>query len=111
MSKQAPHVAALKQAFHEKFNLRANVRNAAGNLRPCLFFTVPAFASQEHPDRPLLVAIGAWLEANGFYQCHDYHCQGLLSLPSGWTCWKGGAEVLVQYHQSLVQGAGKLTVP
>lgn len=106
MSKQAPHVAALKRAFHDKFNLRANVRNAAGAQRPCLYFSVPALAAQDHPDRVFLVSIGAWLESKGFYQCHDYGCQGLLSLPSGWTCWKGGAEVLVQYHPTLVQGGG-----
>ena len=104
MSKQAPHVAALKRAFVAKFTMRANVRNASGSLRPCLFFSVPHLAAQDHPDRVLLVRIGAWLESNGFYQCHDYHCQGLLSLPSGWTCWKGGCEVLVEYHPTLVQG-------
>ena len=44
----------------------------------------------------LLVRIGGWLEANGYYLCHDYGRQGLLSSPAGWTCWDGGAVVLVR---------------
>jgi len=105
MTRQAPHVAALKRAFHAHFNLRANVREAAGPLRPCLYLSIPSLADQAHADRVFLVQAGAFLETHGFYQCHDYACVGLLSSPSGWTCWKGGHTVLVQYHPNRVQSA------
>lgn len=97
MSKQAPHVAALKAAFLDAYGMKINARIAGGSLRECLVLAVPALALSEQSDRAQLVEIGAWLEARGFYLCHDYHRQGLLSAPSGWTCWNGGVSVLVRY--------------
>lgn len=97
MTKQATHVVALKAAFFQSFDRRANVRHVGPVAAGCLKFSVPALSGLEHPDRALLVRIGAWLETQGFYQCHDHYRQGLLSAPSGWTCWQDGFTVLVRY--------------
>lgn len=97
MTKQATHVVALKAAFSQAFDRRANVRQVGLSAAACLKFSVPSLSELEHPDRALLVRIGAWLETQGFYQCHDHYRQGLLSAPSGWTCWQDGVTVLVRY--------------
>lgn len=97
MTKQATHVVALKAAFSQAFDRRANVRYTGPRAAGCLKFSVPSLAGQKHPDRALLVRIGAWLESEGFYQCHDHFRQGLLSGPSGWTCWQDGFAVLVRH--------------
>lgn len=98
MTKQAPHVVALKAAFLDAFGLKLNARRLVGSkYANCLRLAVPEFAGGEGGDRALLVRIGGWLEANGYYLCHDYGRQGLLSSPAGWTCWDGGAVVLVRF--------------
>lgn len=97
MNKQAPHVVALKAAFLDAYEMKLNVRKAGGSLRECLILTVPALRGREEVDRAQLVELGGWLEERGYYLCHDFHRQGLLSSPAGWTCWNGGATVLVRY--------------
>lgn len=98
MTKQAPHVVALKAAFLETFGLKINVRNAGGSLRDCLYMAVPSFRESEQTDRALLIELGGWLETRGFYLCQDHGRVGLLSSPSGWTCWNGGVSVLIRYN-------------
>lgn len=97
MTKQAPHVVALKAAFLKAYGLKLNVRIAGGSWRDCLVLAVPSFRQSDQTDRALLVEIGGWLETQGFYLCQDYGRVGLLSSPSGWTCWNGGVSVLVRY--------------
>ena len=97
MNKQAPHVVALKAAFFDAYEMKLNVRKAGGSLRECLILTVPDLRGREEVDRAQLVELGGWLEERGYYLCHDFHRQGLLSSPAGWTCWNGGATVLVRY--------------
>ncbi|MCE1119128.1 hypothetical protein [Pseudomonas sp. NMI795_08] len=100
MTKQAPHVLALKAAFLSQFGFKLSVRSGAGSQRDCLLLSVAAFAEQQEIDRARLVDLGGWLERRGFYQCHDYGYQGLLSSPAGWTCWNGGVSVMVRYRES-----------
>lgn len=97
MTKQDQHLIALKAAFLDAFSLKLNARKLGGSKHDCLRLAVPGFALGEGGDRALLVKIGGWLEAQGYYLCHDYGRQGLLSSPAGWTCWDGGAVVLVRF--------------
>lgn len=97
MTKQAPHVAALKAAFLDAFAMKLNARQAGGSKRDCLRLSIPDFLKAEEVDRAQLVMLGGWLEARGYYLCHDFARQGLLSSPAGWTCWEGGAVVMVRY--------------
>lgn len=97
MTKQAPHVTALKADFLKKYEMKLNVRMAGGSLRDCMILAVPDFRRSDQSDRALLIEIGGWLETQGFYLCQDYGRVGILSSPSGWTCWNGGASVLVRY--------------
>jgi hypothetical protein len=97
MTKQAPHVAALKAAFFERYAIQLNVRIAGGTQRDCLMLAVPEFRKQTEVDRVQLVGIGIWLEAQGYYLCEDYGRVGLLASPSGWTCWHDGVSVKVRY--------------
>ena len=97
MTKQAPHVVALKKAFFDRYAIQLNVRMAGGSQRGCLVLAVPEFRKLPEVDRVQLVDIGIWLEAQGYYSCEDYGRVGLLASPSGWTCWHGGASVKVRY--------------
>lgn len=97
MTKQSPHVMALKADFLNQYGFKLNARMAGGSLRECLILSIPEFRKAERSDRSKLVEIGGWLETRGFYLCQDYGRAGLLSSPSGWTCWNGGVSVLVRY--------------
>lgn len=101
MTKQAPHVVALKVAFSEHYALQLNARLAGGARRDCLVLTVPAFKQRAEIDRTLLIDIGIWLESRGYFLCHDYGRVGLLSSPSGWTCWDSGVSVMVRHYPPL----------
>ena len=97
MTKQAPHVVALKAAFFERYAIQLNVRIAGGSQRDCLVLAVPEFRKRAEVDRAQLVEIGVWLEAQGYYLCEDYGRVGLLASPSGWTCWHHGSSVKVRH--------------
>lgn len=99
MTKQASHVVVLKANFLKMYGMKLNVRVAGGSYRDCLALAVPAFRQSDQTDRALLIEIGEWLETHGFYLCQDYGRVGLLSSPSGWTCWNGGVSVLVRYFK------------
>lgn len=99
MTKQAPHVLALKADFLARFGFKLSVRTLSGSQHGCLLLSVAEFSKQLETDRARLVDLGGWLEGQGFYQCHDYGFQGLLSSPSGWTCWNGGVSVVVRYRK------------
>jgi hypothetical protein len=96
MTKQAPHVVALKVAFFERYAIQLNARIAGGSQRDCLVLAVPAFRKRAEVDRSQLIDIGIWLEAQGYYLCEDYGRVGLLASPSGWTCWNAGVSVKVR---------------
>lgn len=96
MTKQAPHVVALKAAFFERFAIQLNARIAGGSQRDCLVLAVPAFRKRVEIDRSQLIDIGIWLESQGYYLCEDYGRVGLLASPSGWTCWNAGVSVKVR---------------
>ncbi len=83
MTKQAPHVVALKAAFWNTYGLKVNVRIAGGSLRDCLILAVPEFRKSDETDRAMLIEVGGWLEEQGFYLCQDYGRVGLLSSPAG----------------------------
>ena len=97
MTRQAPHVVALKAAFLECFGHKLNVRQCGGALAGCLLLSVPVLTRRAEIDRAELVAVGGWLEARGYFLCQDHGRQGLLSSPAGWTCWNGGVSVQVRY--------------
>lgn len=97
MTKQAPHVVALKAAFFDRYAIQLNVRIAGGAQRDCLVLAVPEFRKSTEIDRLRLINIGIWLEAQGYYLCEDYGRVGLLASPSGWTCWNAGVSVKVRY--------------
>lgn len=96
MTKQAPHVVALKAAFFERYAIQLNARIAGGSPRDCLVLAVPAFRKRVEIDRSQLIDIGIWLESQGYYLCEDYGRVGLLASPSGWTCWNAGVSVKVR---------------
>jgi hypothetical protein len=96
MTKQAAHVVALKAAFFERYGFSINARIAGGSQRDCLVLAVPNFRQRAEVDRALLIEIGIWLEAQGYYLCEDYGRVGLLASPSGWTCWNAGVSVKVR---------------
>jgi hypothetical protein len=98
MTKQDPSVVALKAAFFERYAIQLNARIAGGSQRDCLILAVPEFRKRVEVDRVLLVEIGVWLEAQGYYLCEDYGRVGLLASPSGWTCWHHGVSVKVRRH-------------
>lgn len=104
MNKQAPHIAALKAAFLETYGMKLNARKAGGRLHSCYLLSIPELKAAPEVDRALLVEIGGWLEQRAFFQCHDFHRQGLLSSPAGWTCWEGGAVVLVRHWPQSAAG-------
>ncbi|MCD5980528.1 hypothetical protein [Pseudomonas quasicaspiana] len=97
MTKQAPHVVALKAAFFKRFEMQINARIAGGSQRDCLVLAVPEFRQRPEIDRALLIDIGIWLESRGYYLCEDYGRVGLLASPSGWTCWNAGVSVKVRF--------------
>ena len=97
MTKQAPHVVALKAAFFERYAIQLNARIAGGSQRDCLVLAVPAFRKRVEIERSQLIDIGIWLEAQDYYLCEDYGRVGLLASPSGWTCWNAGVSVKVRY--------------
>lgn len=98
MTKQEPHVVALKAAFFERYAIQLNARIAGGAERDCLVLAVPEFRKRPEIDRALLIEIGIWLEAQGYFLCEDYGRVGLLASPSGWTCWNAGVSVKVRYR-------------
>lgn len=97
MTKQEPHVVALKAAFFERYAIQLNARIAGGSQRDCLVLAVPEFRKRSEIDRSQLISIGIWLEAQGYFLCEDYGRVGLLASPSGWTCWNAGVSVKVRY--------------
>lgn len=96
MTKQEPHVVALKAAFFDRYAIQLNARIAGGTQRDCLLLAVPEFRKRSVIDRSQLIDIGVWLEAQGYFLCEDYGRVGLLASPSGWTCWNAGASVKVR---------------
>jgi hypothetical protein len=96
MTKQEPHVVALKAAFFDRYAIQLNVRIAGGTQRDCLLLAVPEFRKRSVIDRSQLIDIGIWLEAQGYFLCEDYGRVGLLASPSGWTCWNAGVSVKVR---------------
>lgn len=96
MTKQEPHVVALKAAFFDRYAIQLNARIAGGTQRDCLLLAVPEFRKRSVIDRSQLIDIGIWLEAQGYFLCEDYGRVGLLASPSGWTCWNAGVSVKVR---------------
>ncbi len=96
MTKQEPHVVALKAAFFDRYAIQLNARIAGGAQRDCLLLAVPEFRKRSVIDRSQLIDIGIWLEAQGYFLCEDYGRVGLLASPSGWTCWNAGVSVKVR---------------
>jgi hypothetical protein len=96
MTKQEPHVVALKAAFFDRYAIQLNARIAGGTQRDCLLLAVPEFRKRSVIDRSQLIDIGIWLEAQGYFLCEDYGLVGLLASPSGWTCWNAGVSVKVR---------------
>lgn len=99
MTKQAPHVAALKAGFLEQFGSKLSVRRSSKTDEHRLLLSVPTFLADGGADRLLLVSVGRWLESRGFYLVLDHGRVGLLSSPDGWTCWEGGASVHVRFSK------------
>ena len=58
MTKQAPHVVALKAAFFERYGIQLNARIAGGSQRDCLVLAVPEFRKRAEVDRAQLIDIG-----------------------------------------------------
>lgn len=102
MTRQDPHVVALKAAFFDRYAIQLNARIAGGSQRDCLVLAVPEFRKSTEIDRSQLVNIGIWLESQGYYLCEDYGRVGLLASPSGWTCWNAGVSVKVRYCPGLL---------
>lgn len=102
MTKQEPHVVALKAAFFDRYAIQLNARIAGGTQRDCLLLAVPEFRKRSVIDRSQLIDIGIWLEAQGYFLCEDYGRVGLLASPSGWTCWNAGVSVKVRRCQDRV---------
>lgn len=96
MTKQEPHVVALKAAFFDRYAIQLNARIAGGTQRDCLLLAVPEFRKRTVIDRSQLIDIGIWLEAQGYFLCEDYGRVGILASPSGWTCWNAGVSVKVR---------------
>lgn len=96
MTKQEPHVVALKAAFFDRYAIQLNARIAGGTQRDCLLLAVPEFRKRSVIDRSQLIDIGIWLEAQGYFLCEDYGRVGILASPSGWTCWNAGVSVKVR---------------
>ena len=96
MTKQEPHVVALKAAFFDRYAIQLNARIAGGTQRDCLLLAGPEFRKRSVIDRSQLIDIGIWLEAQGYFLCEDYGRVGLLASPSGWTCWNAGVSVKVR---------------
>ena len=96
MTKQEPHVVALKAAFFDRYAIQLNARSAGGTQRDCLLLAVPEFRKRSVIDRSQLIDIGIWLEAQGYFLCEDYGRVGILASPSGWTCWNAGVSVKVR---------------
>lgn len=102
MTKQEPHVVALKAAFFDRYAIQLNARIAGGTQRDCLLLAVPEFRKRSVIDRSQLIDIGIWLEAQGYFLCEDYGRVGILASPSGWTCWNAGVSVKVRLRPDKV---------